>query len=40
MSKKKIEDVINETLKDEAQKNALDFIGFLRTNGIPNERSC
>ena len=39
MSKKKIEDVINETLKDEAKKNALDFIGFLRSKGIPIEES-
>jgi len=28
----KIEDVINETLTGDIQKNALDFIAFLRTN--------
>lgn len=28
----KIEDVINETLTGDTQKNALDFVAFLRTN--------
>ena len=39
MIKKKIEEVINETLKDEAQKNALDFVCFLRTKGIMLDES-
>ena len=34
MSEKRIEDVINEVLKGEAQKNALDFAAFLNENEI------
>ena len=34
---KRIEDVINDVLKDDAQENALDFAAFLRTNEIPIE---
>jgi len=34
MSKKLIEDVINETLEGEARANALDFITYLRANEI------
>ena len=32
MSVKRIEDVINEVLKGESQKNALDFIAYLNAN--------
>jgi len=32
MPKQIIEDVINDTLKGEAQKNALDFVAYLREN--------
>ena len=39
MSKKRIEEVISETLKDGAQKNALDFVRFLREKEIPLEES-
>jgi hypothetical protein len=39
MSNKRIENVINDSLKGEARKNALDFIGFLRSNEIPIEES-
>ncbi|MFV0401542.1 MAG: hypothetical protein ACK5LX_13135 [Oscillospiraceae bacterium] len=35
----KIEAVIHDTLKDEAQKNALDFVAHLRANDIPLEES-
>lgn len=38
--KKRIEDVINETLTGDEQKNALDFVAYLRANDIeisPNE---
>ena len=34
MPKRKIEDVINEKLKGDAQKNALDFVTHLRANEI------
>jgi len=34
MSKKRIEEVISETLRGDAQKNALDFITYLRANEI------
>ena len=34
MSAKTIEDVIRETLTGDAQKNALDFIAYLRANEI------
>lgn len=39
MSKKRIEDVISETLKGNAQTNALHFVSFLRENEIPLEES-
>ncbi|MCL2701542.1 MAG: hypothetical protein FWE88_07595 [Phycisphaerae bacterium] len=34
MSKKKIEDVANDVLKDDAQRNALEFIAYLRANEV------
>lgn len=39
MSNQRIEDVINNVLKDDARKNALDFITYLRANEIPLEES-
>lgn len=39
MSVQKVEDVIKDVLKDDAQKNALDFIAYLRANDIPVEES-
>lgn len=38
MAAKQIEAVINEVLRDDAQKHALDFVAYLRENGIqPDE---
>ena len=37
MSEKLIENVVNENLTGEAQKNTLDFIGFMRKNGFTFE---
>jgi len=34
MSNRKIEDVINDVLTGDAQRNALDFITYLRTNDV------
>ena len=34
MSKRRIEDVVNEALKDDAQRNALDFVAHLKTIGV------
>jgi len=34
MSEKSREDIINEFLKDDAKKNALDFVAYLRANEI------
>ncbi|MCL2641473.1 MAG: hypothetical protein FWD53_11545 [Phycisphaerales bacterium] len=34
MSKKRIEDVINGILMGDAQKNARDFVAFLRSNDV------
>lgn len=39
MSDKRIEDVIGGVLKGESQKNALDFVAYLRMNGIPLEEA-
>lgn len=39
MSGQRIEDVIHDVLKDDAQKNALDFITFMRANEIPLDES-
>ena len=39
MPGKKIEDVIGDVLRGDAQKNALDFVSYLRTNEIPLEES-
>ena len=36
--KKTIEDTIRKKLKGEAQKNALDFVAFLRANGLSLEK--
>ena len=39
MTKKRIENVISETLKGDAQRNALEFADYLRENGIELEDS-
>lgn len=39
MSNKRIEVVISDVLKEDAQKNALDFVAYLRANEIPFEES-
>jgi hypothetical protein len=39
MPNKRIEDVINDLLKGDAQKNALDFVAHLRASEIPLEES-
>ena len=39
MSKKMFEDTINELLTDEAKKNALDFVAYLRANEIAPQGS-
>lgn len=39
MSNKRIEDVISDVLTDDAQKNALNFVAYLRANEIPFEES-
>ena len=36
---KKIEEVINDVLKGDAQKNALDFVAHLRANDVPLEEA-
>lgn len=39
MSDKRIEDVIRDALYDDARKNALDFVAYLREHEIPIEES-
>lgn len=39
MPAKRIEDVINDVLKGDAQQNALDFVAYLRANDIPIQES-
>ena len=39
MASRKIEDAINDVLKDGAQQNALDFVTYLRANEIPLDES-
>ena len=34
MPEKRFEDTINELLTGDAQKNALDFVAYLRANGL------
>ncbi len=39
MPNRRIEDVVSGVLKGDAQKNALEFVAYLRHNGIPLEES-